>query len=412
MIQRIWGRIRLFLLLCGIWGALFFTIANVNSDVWFFPTMEFYVLYRIGHIYVLFLLLRGILRNGERIKRVDNKRSELGRLIAAFSYLLLLVAVIFSGMTEGSSRWWRTLSYTSNIETYFATYKECLFPCDLTDFFSFIFLLMCFLTCCMSYKKLSAIILLKSSKVFNCLWPYQKKDSGDIYDDQQNEDILHALLPDKKIFEEGNYFVKACSYIVSFLVYTACLPLALTEECLKLMFGKYFMLKLVGDYNQAEMSKIKNQREMMFWDRMSMYLLFIFTGFYIPLVINSVVLNLFNIYIRGVGFLIGTVIAITIIMWAEYDNLIVTKKIHEQEVFDLSKNNKNWMLLYAHQLINTGKTIYDDVSLLREKDEIELRLDDLQVNTQLLLDDGEKCLNYAQALSKQPVIETIVADSF
>ena len=82
MIQRIWGRIRLFLLLCGIWGALFFNIANVNGHILFYPTMFFYVLYRIGHLYVLLLLLSRIAMNGERIRRQrDNKTSELRRLV-------------------------------------------------------------------------------------------------------------------------------------------------------------------------------------------------------------------------------------------------------------------------------------------------------------------------------------------
>ena len=417
MIQRIWGRIRLFLLLCGIWGALFFTIANVNGHILFYPTMFFYVLYRIGHMYVLFLLLSRIAMNGERIRRRDNKTSDQEGFVIILLFMILVVS-FFSGTEVVSSRWWRILEYPPNIDTYYASYKDWLFISDLTDLFSFSFLSMCFLNCCMPFKILSAIILLKPSEVFNCLLPYKKKDSGDIYDVQQYEYLLDSLIPDKKIFEKSNSFVKTCSYIVkacsyivqSFvgaLIVIVCFPFAFTEKCLKIMLGKYFMLKMVGDYDQAEMSKIKNQREEMFWDRMSMYLLFIFAGFYIPLEINNIFLNQFNINIRGVGLFIGIVIAAIIIIWAEYDNLIVTKNIHEQEIFDISKNNKNWMLLYAHQLINTGKTIYDDVSLLREKDEIEIRLDNLQVNTQLLLDDGEKCLNYALALSKQPVKEDI-----
>ena len=129
MIQRIWGRIRLFLLLCGIWGALFFNIANVNGDILFYPTMVFYVLYRIGHMYVLFLLLSRITINGERIRRRDNKTSEQEGLVIILLSMILSVSFL-SGAAVAASRWWRTLEYPPNIETYYASYKDWLFNSD------------------------------------------------------------------------------------------------------------------------------------------------------------------------------------------------------------------------------------------------------------------------------------------
>ena len=220
------------------------------------------------------------------------------------------------------------------------------------------------------------------------------------------KDIIDAFLPDIKILER-NKFVKACCVSASVFIVMIWSPFLLINGLLKLMFGKGFMLKMVGDYEQAEMSEIKNLRVRLFYDRINLYVLLTFTILYITFVLNSICLNLFNIYTGGVDLKIGVSLSIAVMIWAGYDNLIETKKIHEQEILDISKNNKNWMLLYAHQFINIGQTILDDVSLLREKDEPELRIDDIQANTQLLLDDGEKCLNYAEALSKQSVIETI-----
>ena len=191
MIQRIWGRIRLFLLLCGIWGALFFTIANVNSDVWFFPTMDFYVLYRIGHIYVLFLLIRGFIKNGERVRRPRKKGDDLTDveviLMLSLIYLMLIIAGLIGQVFENHSRWWRTLESLSNIEVYFAEYKEYPIPVDPTDFVSFVFVSICFIICCMPSKKLSSIIQRNSPEVLKLVWPYKKKDIDDIPEFQKNE---------------------------------------------------------------------------------------------------------------------------------------------------------------------------------------------------------------------------------
>ena len=408
MMQRIVGRIRLFLLLCGIWGALFFSIANVNSDVWFFPTMDFYILYQIGYTYVIFLLIRGFLNNGEHLRRSGNRGNDL----PTYTFFLLAIAFVFIPAIGSPSLWWRTLESPSSMEVYFAMNKEGPFSIDPTDFFSLIFLLICLLSCCMPTQTLSSIIKLDYSfEVFKGLWPYQKKDNEDIFEFQKNKNILNAFLPDIKILEESNTFIIVCRYVASYCMFFICLPFILIESILKLMFGKGFMLKMVGNFEQAEMCEIKNLRVRMFFDRISMYVLLIFASLYWHVWINSIYRNLYNIYGQEEDYPITILFAIlitsVIIIWAGYDNLIITKKIHEQEVYDLSKNNKNWMLLYAHQLINTGQTIIDDVSLLREMDEPELRIDDLKANTQILLDDGEKCLDYAQALSKQPLIETV-----
>ena len=326
------------------------------------------------------------------------------------AFLLLMLEYVPA--MGGASLWWTTLESPSSMEAYFALNRGGTFSIDPTDFFSFIFLLICFLTCCMPTKTLSSVIQQDSFEVLKGLWPYQKKDSEDIYEFRKNENILNAFLPDTKTLEESNAFAKASYNVTSFCTLLICLLFVLTEKILKLMLCKGFMLKMVGNFEEAEMSEIKNPRVRMFLDRISMYVLLIYISIYIPSSIINTYINMFNIYKyeQDVFYFMNVVsilITAAIIIWAGYDNLIITKKIHEQEVYDLSKNNKNWMLLYAHQLINTGQTIIDDVSLLREMDEPELRIDDLKANTQILLDDGEKCLDYAQALSKQPLIETV-----
>lgn len=406
MIQRIVGRIRLFLLLCGIWGALFFTIANVNSDAWFFPTMDFYVLYRIGHLYVLYLLGRGIIRNREFMRISGIKANQTWTNVVIFLMYLLLIDIIPLGYS--SSRWWKTLELPSNTEAYFALHKEWPLHVDPTDLVSFIFLLMCFMICCASTKRLSSIVKQNNSlSVLKYLWPYQKIDIEDIPEFQQHESMMNTFLQDSRLIEKDGAFVKVCCVAAMSGMFIIFSPFILIKGCLNLLLGKRFMLKMVGDFEQAEICEIKITRVRSFFDRISLYTFIIFTILYTTFLVNSVFVNAINVHFQSELFLMGIFITLATIIWAEADNLYATKKIHEQEIFDLSKNNKNWMLLYAHQLINTGQTILADVSLLREEDEPELRLEDLQVNTQHLLDDGELCLNYAQALSKQPVIETI-----